>query len=413
MALLILFTSFFPVNTDLTIVRENTPGTVSFQFKTQSQGGSYAPRHVLAVWMEKDGEFVKTRKAMANQRKQYLYTWKAASNYNVVDAITGSTLNSHQTHTIQWDCTDLDGNVVEDGLYTLFVEFTEKHAQGPLFSIEFEKASDAIILTPPDEDYFKNMEFSYQPEVTLIADFTVSAQQSCTDETLTFTDNSTGATSWNWDFGADANPATANTQGPHQVSYSATGNKTVTLTINQSITNTKPEFINVLPDAFANFEWTGEGRTLTFTNLSTDAVSYLWGFGDGTTSSETNPVHTYAEDGTYDVLLVANSEFCESSAYLQEIIINTVGLSESGSNPLSEIFPNPGNGQFYFTPKTAMQDVFVTLFTLEGRIISTAALGNLSAHVPVLSGKENLQSGIYFIQITSAGEKWQKKLFVK
>jgi hypothetical protein len=98
---------------------------------------------------------------------------------------------------------------------------------------------------------------------------------------------------------------------------------------------------------------------------------------------------------------------------LQEIIINTVGLSESGSNPLSEIFPNPGNGQFYFTPKTAMQDVFVTLFTLEGRIISTAALGNLSAHVPVLSGKENLQSGIYFIQITSAGEKWQKKLFVK
>jgi PKD repeat protein len=363
--------------------------------------------------MEKDGEFVKTRKAMANQRKQYLYTWKAASNYNVVDAITGSTLNSHQTHTIQWDCTDLDGNVVEDGLYTLFVEFTEKHAQGPLFSIEFEKASDAIILTPPDEDYFKNMEFSYQPEVTLIADFTVNAQQSCTDETLTFTDNSTGATSWNWDFGADANPATANTQGPHQVSYSATGNKTVTLTINQSITNTKPEFINVLPDAFANFEWTGEGRTLTFTNLSTDAVSYLWGFGDGTTSSETNPVHTYAEDGTYDVLLVANSEFCKSSAYLQEIIINTVGLSESGSNPLSEIFPNPGNGQFYFTPKTAMQDVFVTLFTLEGRIISTAALGNLSAHVPVLSGKENLQSGIYFIQITSAREKWQKKLFVK
>ncbi len=49
------------------------------------------PKHVLAIWVEDADGFVKTRKSMANQRKQYLYTWKAASNYNVVDAITGST----------------------------------------------------------------------------------------------------------------------------------------------------------------------------------------------------------------------------------------------------------------------------------------------------------------------------------
>jgi PKD repeat protein len=66
-----------------------------------------------------------------------------------------------------------------------------------------------------------------------------------------FTDQSTcNVTSWNWNFGADATPATASTQGPHTVSYSAIGLKTVSLTVNGSITETKTDYINVLPYSF-------------------------------------------------------------------------------------------------------------------------------------------------------------------
>lgn len=46
-------------------------------------------------------------------------------------------------------------------------------------------------------------------------------------------------------------------------------------------------------------------RTVTFTNETTGAVSYKWDFGDGETSTETSPVHTYPGKGKYVPTLYA------------------------------------------------------------------------------------------------------------
>jgi predicted outer membrane repeat protein len=71
--------------------------------------------------------------------------------------------------------------------------------------------------------------------------------------TVQFVDVSTGdITSWFWDFGAGATPPTANTQGPHSVTYSTEGLKTVGLTVTGpagSDTQTWVDCINVLPPA--------------------------------------------------------------------------------------------------------------------------------------------------------------------
>lgn len=45
--------------------------------------------------------------------------------------------------------------------------------------------------------------------------------------------------------------------------------------------------------------------TARFINRSHNALSVLWDFGDGTTSSERNPTHTYALAGAYVVTLTA------------------------------------------------------------------------------------------------------------
>lgn len=147
-----------------------TSGQVTFTFKTVTQNGTYAPKHVLAAWIEKDGVFVKTRLVRANNRKQYLYTWKAQSNSNEVDAITGSTLTSHQTMNVEWNCQDLDGNVVPDGEYVLWVEFTEKHAQGPLTSVTFTKGTEPVHLTPLNQANYIDMVFDYTPDGVGIED---------------------------------------------------------------------------------------------------------------------------------------------------------------------------------------------------------------------------------------------------
>jgi len=63
-------------------------------------------------------------------------------------------------------------------------------------------------------------------------------------------------------------------------------------------------------DPFADFDYEiSEENALevSFTNKSTNSETYNWEFGDGETSTEENPVHEYAEGGTYDVTLTSTN----------------------------------------------------------------------------------------------------------
>ncbi len=147
----------------------STDGTVTFSVLTVTNGATYSPKNVLAIWVkDAQGNFVISRKVMAANRKQHLVKWVASSGNNSVNATTGATLPNHQTHTVTWDCRDLNGNLVPDGAYEIWVEFTERNsagggAAGPSTKVSFTKGLDVVSLSPPDEAYFKNMSLSYSP----------------------------------------------------------------------------------------------------------------------------------------------------------------------------------------------------------------------------------------------------------
>ena len=67
--------------------------------------------------------------------------------------------------------------------------------------------------------------------------------------------------------------------------------------------------------------------TVTFTNASTDADSYTWDFGDGTTSTDASPTHIFMASGNFTVKLVASNEDGEKETS-QSFTVN--GLPESG-----------------------------------------------------------------------------------
>lgn len=75
----------------------------------------------------------------------------------------------------------------------------------------------------------------------------------------------------------------------------------------------------------ASFTATTSELTATFTNSSLNATSYAWDFGDGATSTEENPVHTYAEAGTYTVTLNATAPG-ESDSYATEVTVAATPL---------------------------------------------------------------------------------------
>jgi PKD repeat protein len=82
------------------------------------------------------------------------------------------------------------------------------------------------------------------------------------------------------------------------------------------------------PKPAPGFTYAIDGYTVTFTNTSTLSDTYLWDFGDGSaTSTETNPVHTYAGDGIYPVVLTAYNANGEKSTS-QTITITTAVLTE-------------------------------------------------------------------------------------
>ncbi len=96
------------------------------------------------------------------------------------------------------------------------------------------------------------------------AEFSATPLSIVVNNPTTFTDASTcDVTSWLWDFGADAIPPTATSQGPHSVIYTSTGTKTVSLTVNGN-TATKTNYINVIPDEFVMTNTTVNTCTGTF-----------------------------------------------------------------------------------------------------------------------------------------------------
>lgn len=228
--------------------QQPSEGTMTFTVRTVTFNGNFSPRHVLAIWVEDADGWVLTRKLRAEKRKQYLYTWNDKSGGNVTDATTGATLSSHQSHTVTWNCKDEDGALVPDGEYRVYVEFTEEHKQGPIRMVAFTKGPDAVSLTPADDANFKDLELQFEPKIQITAGFTYTVDELA----VNFVNTSTGASSFEWDFGDEQSSQEEN---PSHI-YGEPGNYTVSLTAtsgsnsdsdNQDVTLTSTVGIDLSP----------------------------------------------------------------------------------------------------------------------------------------------------------------------
>ncbi len=149
---------------------QSTTGSMTFTVKTITNNTGYSPKHVLAIWIkDSQGNFVVSCKVMANTRKKHLVKWKSSSSENTTNAITGATLSTHQTHTITWDGKDYSGNLMADGVYQVWVEYTSQNSAsgqpaGPYMSLEFNKTTASEHLAPASLNYFSNIVLDWVPD---------------------------------------------------------------------------------------------------------------------------------------------------------------------------------------------------------------------------------------------------------
>jgi PKD repeat protein len=148
----------------------------------------------------------------------------------------------------------------------------------------------------------------------------------CTPLLIQFRNSSINAESYTWDFG----DKTFSSEKNPSHTYNMPGNFIVKLTVtNIAGTSSQNRLITVYQKPAAVFsvyptDVLNNSQVVVFTNFSFDGVSWLWNFGDGSTSSEQSPWHKYQSEGSYRVTLtVTSKDGCtDSSTYQSAILVD-------------------------------------------------------------------------------------------
>lgn len=142
---------------------------------------------------------------------------------------------------------------------------------------------------------------------------------------------------------------------------------------------------------------------VTFTNTSLDSNSYSWDFGDGTgTSTDANPVYSFASSGTYDVQLTATNPDCGDDVIIIQVnvTLETLGLNENTLNNVT-IYPNPFDNSITIKLPIGLQsnNFSVELLDISGRVIYNTTTSNAIQGDIQLSNLNTLAAGSYFIKL--------------
>jgi gliding motility-associated-like protein len=145
------------------------------------------------------------------------------------------------------------------------------------------------------------------------ANFSADTLTGCNPFTVHFTETNTNATNFKWYFGDGTSDTSANPTH----TYTRSGTFTDTLIGYTNVpcgrvadTVIKISYINVInpqtdSSSFTEANISGcQPLTVTFTNSSYNAQSYLWTFGDGWQDTSKNPTHIYFDTGSYAVTLI-------------------------------------------------------------------------------------------------------------
>lgn len=174
---------------------------------------------------------------------------------------------------------------------------------------------------------------------------------------------------------------------------------------------------NVLHAEFAinaDTVFLSNGGQVQFANRSEGVNEYRWNFGDGTSSTDANPVHTFTQAGTYEVQLTAGSDACQQQFSMQVMVLRShhddLGSMTMWPNP------NPGDKVYVDLDGAIGQEIKFVLYNLNGTrlmersLVKSAGLFELDF---TQDGGSQLTPGSYLLSAIIGGKSISKKLVVK
>ena len=192
---------------------------------------------------------------------------------------------------------------------------------------------------------------------------------------------------------------TATFSGPATFSIEGCGTVIVITQCSTEVASFNVEIIAPPTPAFAKMI---NQNVVTFTDMtmtSDTITSYYWGFGDGTTDTSANPVHTYAGAGSYNVCLsVVTGGGCASQA-CDSVTITSVDVAEAALFARNvAVFPNPAQDQVRVRLRQASQPM-IQLRSIEGRLLREWQFTGSKPGFETELDLTGIAQGLYFLNI--------------
>lgn len=198
-----------------------------------------------------------------------------------------------------------------------------------------------------------------------------SAGGSCVPVSIQWTSEATGQfDTYHWEF-PGGTPETSSEPNP-LVTYYDAGVYDVRLTVSGPLgesTLTQPEIVKVFSVPQPAFSYEVEGPVVSFFTTADTLTQYSWSFGDGNSSREPSPMHTYAEAGAYDVTLNVLNGSCAQSL-TQTILVFPSHLQKDDLPVDIRCYPNPTSGPVYISGNhPGLYPMKLYLFSAGGQLI--------------------------------------------
>lgn len=201
------------------------------------------------------------------------------------------------------------------------------------------------------------------------------------------------------------NPPNTSVVGIYEVLYIATDAAGNSDTVIRTVT------VGDIP--VADFAWSFQlAYKAQFIDQSLNfPTTYFWNFGDGTASTQSNPLHTFTSNGTFNVCLTVTNSF-GSDQTCKDVFITGVGIEDLAFSANISMFPNPttGKAMLRFNNGTS-SDFTVTVYNVLGETVLTTPKYKAGV-AQVELNLSNAASGLYIVKVQSSNGTAIKQLTV-
>jgi PKD repeat protein len=200
------------------------------------------------------------------------------------------------------------------------------------------------------------------------------------------------ATTYSWTGGSSNDSLVVTAGGTYTLNITdgcGTGSQSIVIT-----ENTVP---------VASFTSSTSFLTGVFNNTSTGGgvTTYLWNFGDGSTSTQMSPSHVYTTVGTFTVTLTVTNA-CGTNTTTQTVTSSNLGLEEVEGVGTISVYPNPTTGEFQIDFNTINDvNIAVQVTNVLGQSVYAKNIGSINGTHKDAIDITNQAPGVYYVTIVS------------